>query len=149
MEKVLEKKLANGVVFTCYDASRRMAGDRWLVRLRCTASLPFDDGMRRLCAGDDEESVYVREQLSGGLEFEMDMEKVFVDQQERDGVFAGLLERAEENLLDYMAKESFIHGLLAKKQAEYRERYRLRRQDASYDYLDDDDGPADFSDCFK
>ena len=146
-----ERTLANGVTIRYLNESKKLAGDRWLVKLRCHATIPIQEWMREAMAGPGPENRFCRDHIlsAGVLHHDIVRERNFIDAKEREGLFTELLDSLETTTLGYLASEPFVRQLFAKKHAEAKQ---LFTQQGHADHqVDDDDppGPADFSDCFR
>lgn len=158
MEKeciLLEKQqLANNLSVFLYDLSRKVAADRWLIKIKCVASirLPEDFFEEKLKESDDPDLVYdIKEKFGGNLSCELVRELNFVDEDDKDGSIIFLMDSLKENSIDYMGRESFLRKLLAKKYNEYKQEIQTRTKLGlkEEDEEDEDEGPADFSTCFQ
>lgn len=145
----VQKELANGVTITYLDESKKVAADRWLVKLRCRVSTSRQGWMGEALAGNDPQSVFCREGLGEQLVHETVMERNFIDEKEREGVLATMVTSLEETMGRYVATEGFVRQLFAKRLAELGEQFRQPRAVAPPDEADDPPGPADFSACFR
>jgi len=141
-----EKKMSNGVVLTYVDESREITGDRWLVRLCCSASFPLQVWMEdeiNLCGAEKE---FVLEQLGRTLRHEFAWECQFVDHSEKDEKMAELIERMDD-ISAYLSSNDFATKLFNKRITELKTAYAQRK------HVKENCGPCeepkDFSDCFK
>lgn len=146
-----EKKLANGLQLSFHDHSRPLAGDRWLVELRCTAEYPLSaDLIGELVEPDAELKAAMVQRLGDSLEFTVRHHRQFVDQREKDQVLTAMLARVKEHLLNYMAKPDFPARLFQDTCRRLREECLLaRHQGAMADQEPEEEGPADFSALFR
>lgn len=147
-------ELNNNLSVSLYDLSRKVAGDRWLIRIKCiaTAGLPEEFFKKKLEAEDDPGLVDdIKEKFGGTLSFEMSRELNFVDENDKDGVTVYLMDSLRNNTIDYIGRESFLDKLLAKKYEEFRREILTGRELGLTDQEEDDEdeGPADFSACFR
>lgn len=150
MELMTDRALANGARLRCEDLSKKVAGDRWLVRLRCVLTCPPAPWMEADIDGSDDESAWLRHELADGLRFEQEFERNFVDEGDREEILAGFLERVEAMAAGYLGGEAFVRHLFTRRLAELRQQYvveKARGREAAVE--EDDDGPADFSHCFR
>ena len=141
-----KKKMANGVVLTYEDESREIVGDRWLVRLCCSVSVPLSAWMEdeiNLCGAEKE---FILEQLDGQLRHEFVWERQFVDQDEKDKRLAELVERMDD-ISVYLNVDDFAAKLFRKRLTELKSSYSCR-QPLTDDYEPCEE-PTDFLDCFK
>ncbi len=145
----MEKELTNGMTISCHDESKKLAADRWLVKLRYRAAIPLQEWMREALAGDDPQTVFCREQLGGQLVHEIVMERNFIDEADREGVLAEIIEHLESTVLGYLSKEAFVRQLFTIKLAEGAQVYAQQGWPQRVEEGEDPPGPADFSDCFR
>lgn len=143
------KKLTNGMTITYQDESKRLAADRWLVKLRCLAAIPLQGWMREALAGDDPPTVFSRERLGGQLAHEIVMERNFIDEADKERVLAELIAQLERTAFEYLAKETFVRQLFTIKMAEASRLYAQQGWTPKLDEEEDSPGPADFSACFR
>ncbi len=148
-------ELSNKLSISLYDLSRKVAADRWLVRIKCvaSASLPEEFFEKMLAEEDDRELVKdIREKFGGSLTFEAVRELNFVDDDDKDKSVAFLMDSLKGNSVDYMGRESFLEKLLFKKYDEFRQEIQTRRELCLVEKEGDDneeEGPVDFSSCFR
>lgn len=147
----MKEKLTNGITLSYYDESKKIAGDRWLVKLRCQASIPLQEWMVDALSGDDRQCVFCREQFNGQLHHETITERNFIDDEEKDTVLMQLRNCFDDDALRYLAKEIFVRQLFTKKQKECIELYHLQLKTSLLPEVGDEDGPdpVDFSACFQ
>ncbi len=118
---VEEIGLPNGLKAEFYDCSRRLAGDRWYICLLTRVPVhvreqDFEDYaescdiFREFCA-----------HTGGIVHFEVKKERNFIDEREKDEVFASLLNRQKAQLA-YMGHSNFARGVIRRHLAEYKER---------------------------
>jgi hypothetical protein len=152
---IKEKKLSNSMRFKLYDHSRRLAADRWLIRLRGEGRIALG---AELCAGmgegDSELQGVIRERLGDELVFTMKKERHFVAEEEKQEVLSELLAQVDNHLLAYLAKPSFPAKLFRRRYEELKarifiEREQERRATADKEEDEENEGPADFSSCFR
>lgn len=146
-------QLTNKLEVSLYDHSRKVAGDRWLVKVKCVASaeLPQDFFSKKFDEENDPELVdEIKDRFGKNLLFEINRELNFVDENEKDESIVFLIGSLKENMIDYMGRKSFIDKLLLKKYNEYRQEVLTRK---NFEFTDqnekEDEGPADFSSCFR
>ncbi len=124
MEELLVEKLAlaNGLDVYFYDCSRKIAGDRWYVKL--LARIPVETNKERFERLGGEPHLYddFVEATGGIVNFELHKERNFVDEREKDQVFKAILSRLKEHALDYMAHEDFADKFLKREIQAFMER---------------------------
>jgi len=145
----MEKELANGMTATYLDESKKLAADRWLVKLRCRIAMPLQGWMLEEMAGDAPQTLFCREQFAGCLAHEVAMERNFIDAADREKVMAEMIERLEDTMLGYLAKEVFVRQLFTVKLAEFTRRYAQQGWTERLEDGGDIAEPADFSACFR
>jgi hypothetical protein len=149
MNLVDEKELGNGAVLAIFDESKEITGDRLMVKLRFVISLPWSGWMDELLNNEEGESEAIRQEL-GELTFEITKERIFVDQDEKEAVIQILTDEVNSNILSYLSQQSFVEKLFKKRLLELKDRKAARPDSAILDEShEEDDGPADFSACFK
>lgn len=148
----MDKKLANGLAIRYQDESKKLAADRWLIKLRCQAFIPVQDWMREALAGDDPCTAFCRRELGKHLAYEVVLERNFIDECEGERVRQELVGAFESSVLSYLEKEVFVRQLFATHRVALEERYaRLAWSEAGsvVEEGDETPGPADFSACFR
>ena len=114
--------LPNGLSVDVYDYSRKVAGDRWLVGLTIRIDIQVSEA--DFDEFEDGKELYkkFREEHGDHVTFEIKKEHNFIDQREKDEIFAQLLNSIKENALKYMGHEKLAAGFRRKKLAEFKER---------------------------
>ena len=117
MEEKLIKTidLENGLELKLYDASRKLAGDRWLVSLIARIEIPTnklllkEDGSPLLNIDE------VRKALGEKLLFEQKREKIFIDEKEKDEVLKEIQDFFLSCSLSYFSHSDFPKKYVLKK----------------------------------
>lgn len=124
MEQILitEENFDNGVTLRLYDASRKLAGDRWLVCLAVCALVPVREEAQTGA------STTFRQALGEQVVFERKRERHFIDEREKENVFNHLLENFRSMTHDYLAHPQFPARFVQKAFREYLAKERLRDQ---------------------
>ncbi len=142
--------LANGIRIEVIDESRRVAGDRWYIRLvfritvaPCTAAdcLEQMKATGRLTE-DQMEQVTDRDWCRTIVR-----ERNFVAEQEADMVRSRLRQDFDATMLAYLGKPSCAMRIIDEQLRNCD--CRAAGQDNPFAELDSDDGPADFSFLFR
>ncbi|MFA7383842.1 MAG: hypothetical protein WC001_10370 [Desulfurivibrionaceae bacterium] len=155
MEIIAQRSLENKMTLTVYDQSKKMVGDRWLIKIICEAELPVDEGFfARLPEADLALQTEVREKMAGSVKFCATKERTFVAETERAALVAGMVADILTNMVTYLNKPGFPEKLFARKYEELRKacemaRHYRRLQEEERKGDDPEEGPADFSACFK
>lgn len=111
-ERLIETKtLANGLELSIYDASRKIAGDRWYVAMVARVAVP-------VCGVDTVPVGEARQALGDTVVFEQRRERNFIDDNERDAVFGDLCRIFSDGTGAYVAHADFPARFIKKKLAE-------------------------------
>ncbi|MFN2367134.1 MAG: hypothetical protein ABR523_11850 [Desulfurivibrionaceae bacterium] len=151
MKIVSEQNLDNSLCIRITDQSRRIAADRWYIKMVCEVKMPLTDEHLEKMRADEgpEQFSAIRRLLGDEITMELVQERNFVDEAARQDVISGMLASIDENISGYLASASFparFFGL----------RYRQAKKLSQLETVvpgdepreDEDDGPADFSACF-
>jgi hypothetical protein len=153
MEIIEQRSLENNMTLTVYDQSKKMAGDRWLIKIVCEAKLPVDDGFfSRVPEEDIALQAEVREAMAGLVTFSVTKERTFVAETERAALVELMVTEIMANMVGYLNRLEFPEKLFACKYRELRESCATARHYRNLPDADgagNDDEPADFSACFK
>ena len=151
MEILEERQLANGLTVTVYDQSKKIAGDRWLVKICCEARIPVsEDFFSRHPESDPKVLAEVQAKMDGHVTFTVSKERNFVDDAEKEGILSAMVEQVSAHMVDYLANPKFPEKLFFSKYQELKQTCLVDRQYRMNAVVDEDDeGPADFSACFK
>ncbi len=115
-------QLPNGLTAEVYDYSRRVAGDRWLVGLIIRIDIEVTESDFEEFENGRELFEKFREEHVDCVTFEIKKERNFIDQREKDEIFAALLNSIKENTLKYMGHERLAYAYRRKKLEEFKER---------------------------
>jgi len=139
-------KLANGVIIESRDESKSIVGDRWMVRVRFVITVPRQEWMENMAA---KEGVAVAEVCADKqpLSLELVKERVFVAEDSREETVRSIIDEMHANIVKYVELDGFAEKLFLKRLAEAKEARRFAPSPP--DDMDEDDGPADFSACFR
>ena len=121
---ITEETLENGVTLRLFDASRKLAGDRWLVALEACALVPVKENEIM----EDEktgESISIRLAMGEQISFEQKRERYFIDERHKDSVFNQMLESFRFSIRDYLAHPQFPSRFVKKSIQDYLEKKRL------------------------
>jgi len=146
-----QQNLANGMALTFYDCSRPVAADRWFVKVRAELSMALPERVWQGVAEEDQGLLAaVRECMGEAVVLQLVRERNFIDAAERESVIGELIEQVESNLGSYLADPAFPDRLFSRQYSELRQQCLLSRQVVSpAGDADEDEGPADFSHCFR
>lgn len=148
--KILESiMLANGIKVTIYELSKKIAADRWLIKVKCEAALNVQDD--QFDALDDAElASAMKRDCANTVIHNLFRERNFIDEKEKGEVLQELFDQLTENVRAYMGGELFARKLFEKKVEEFRLKYQMQKEmERVATTEEEDDGPADFSACFR
>ncbi len=145
-----EKKLANSLNIKITDHSRLIAADRWYVKIVCSVVMTLTDKHFADHHGDDSELFsLIRRRMGDELSMDLVQERNFIDAEVREEVSRELLARISENMTGYLAAESFPGRFFDIRYEEVKKACLVDMARGTDDHEEDDDGPADFSACFR
>ena len=109
MEEKLIKNidLENGLELKLYDASRKLAGDRWLVSLIARMEIPISDSLLKEDVSPLLNVDEVRKVLGEKLLFEQKREKIFIDERKKDEVLKEIQDFFLSCSLSYFSHSDF------------------------------------------
>lgn len=155
MTIIEQRSLENKMTLTVDDQSKKMVGDRWLVKIICEAELLLaEDFFSRLPETDLDLQAEVREKMAGSVKFLVTKERTFIAESERAALVERMVTEILTNMVIYLNKPGFPEKLFARKYEELRKacdtaRHYRRLQEEDCDIDDAEEGPPDFSACFK
>lgn len=133
------------------DESKKMAADRWLVKLKCEASLPLTESyFDHLSLDDADFLIFLRERLGSNLSYVISKERTFVDENDKDEIYGDMLTELQESTVSYIGSSLFPQKLFESHFEKLKKEYDVKKEmDMLEEDDEDDDGPADFSACFQ
>ena len=103
--------LANGIQVTFYDLSRRIAADRWLVKIKCESVLKVQE--EQFDAIDDSDlASAMKQDCSSTVIHTIFRERNFIDESEKDGILQELFSQLSENARTYMEQAGKVIQLI-------------------------------------
>ncbi|UCD78264.1 MAG: hypothetical protein JSW26_23085 [Desulfobacterales bacterium] len=99
--------LENGLILEMYDQSRKVAGDRWLVKLVAKIDIPID--RLQTDAGEirADDFKVLQASLGNCIRFQQGRERNFVDGRQKNAVFNDLLNSFLTSSQRYLAHPDF------------------------------------------
>ena len=143
-----DEQLANGVVVRFYDESRRVAGDRWQVKVRCDAVVSVSESFWSLVSGGPELIEEIRAALGGEIILTNVTERNFISAEEKEVLVAEIVSRARKNIFGYLADPGFPERYFERCFKEAREEIERKKREVWAPDNEAIDEPVDFSHLF-
>ncbi|MFC1813524.1 hypothetical protein ACFL03_12635 [Thermodesulfobacteriota bacterium] len=99
--------LENNMQLNFYDESRKLAGDRWLVSLVIHMEIPVKEALLHDAHSSTETVEEVEKVLGEKVLFEQKRERIFIDEDDKETVFAELNDNFIARTLKYLSRKSF------------------------------------------
>lgn len=123
MEQPLQSiLLENGLTLELMDFSRRVAGDRWNIRVKASIGMCVEDVLNKSHQGHRKEEI--ENVLGKQVVFEKEMIRNFIDEREKQAVVDQLCRSFLENAMTYLSRQHFAERFLFK---QYRETLESKR----------------------
>lgn len=126
-EKIFERRqLPNGMELVLYDCSRVLAGDRWLVELRCESYIPIPENWWETVTAED--TIYlpaIRKMLGERLVFTTSRKRNFVPAAEKSAIFGQIVQQLYDAVLAYLNRPHFPLRLFQKEYRDCRQKVLL------------------------
>ena len=141
----------NGITITVFDRSRKIAADRWLVKVKCMVESGV---VVKSCQAGASGPEFVGEE-SSKTEIPKTFSKVFwrernfIDDKEREHVLADLVQQMKETVFPYLRRGKTAEKLRNPGSHPHDEPASRKDSGNPFAHLDQDDGPADFSSLFR
>ena len=114
-EKLIKTlELKTGLQLKIYDASRTMAGDRWLVSLIARMEIPVTKVLEKNDSHPKENANEIKDVLGERVIFEQKRDRIFVDIKEKDSVFKEMHDLFLGSSKDYLSRETFPKQFILK-----------------------------------
>jgi len=114
---IREIPLENNLRVHLYDGSRRLAGDRWLVRLIARIHMPIE-AIWTPQPNDAVSKTALKEALGETPVFETAKTRHFIDEREKEEIFQSMQEQLLRHSLPYLGHPDFARRFLLKQYAE-------------------------------
>lgn len=144
-----DEQLANGVVLRFYDESRRVAGDRWQVKIRYDAVVLVLENFWNLVSGEPEYIEEIRACLGTEIILTNVNERNFISAQEKDALVAEIVSSAQKNVFGYLAHPGFPERYFKRCFKEAREKIERKKREVRIPDNEDVEEPVDFSHLFS
>jgi aminopeptidase C len=118
-KRIKSIELENEMQLNFYDASVKLAGDRWLVSLIVRMEIPVKKVLIRDSVQSSEQVSEIEKVLGKNIRFEQKRERIFIDETKKEDVFKELCDNFLSNTFRYLSKKEFPKQYVLKK---YREK---------------------------
>ena len=149
MKHLEDEQLANGVVVRFYDESRRVAGDRWQVKVRYDAVVSVSETFWSPVSGESELIEEIRAALGGKIVLTNVNERNFISAEEKEVLVAEIVSRARKNIFGYLVDPGFPERYFKRCFIEAREEIERNKREVCVPDNEDVEEPVDFSHLFS
>ncbi|MES0349555.1 MAG: hypothetical protein ABUK19_02445 [Desulfobacteria bacterium] len=112
-ERLIDKmELKNGLTLECYDHSRPVAGDRWLVSFEARIDVPVNAECLESPDSENPSFDAIRKAVGERVTYSYEKSRHFIEETEKDKVFKGLKERFLETTLTYFSSAEFPRNII-------------------------------------
>jgi len=112
-------KLKNRMQLDIYDGSKKLAGDRWLIKLIARMEIPVSEAFLYNGSQSMETVNEIKNVLGEKVFFEQKRERIFIDETEKETIFKELYDNFMSNTVQYLSNDAFPKKYILKK---YREK---------------------------
>lgn len=110
--------LENGMQLNFYDASRKIAGDRWQISLIVRMEIPITDVLIKDPDQSTQSVNEIKTVLGENVLFEQKRDRNFIDDAQKEEMFKELYDTFLNSTLVYLSNEAFPRKYIAKKYKE-------------------------------
>lgn len=115
-EKLIETiKLKNRMQLDIFDCSRKLAGDRWLIKLVARMKIPISEGLFQNISHSGETVNEIKNVLGEKVFFEQKRERIFIDKTEKETIFKEVYDSFMASTFDYLSNDAFPETYVLKK----------------------------------
>ena len=115
-EKLIETiKLKNRMQLDIFDCSRKLTGDRWLIKLVARMKIPLSELLFQNISHSGETINEIKNALGEKVFFEQKRERIFIDETEKETIFKEVYDSFMTSTLDYLANDAFPEKYVLKK----------------------------------
>ena len=114
--------LKNGLTLKFMDESRKIAADRWYIRVWVTIDIPVDKKWFSDGSVDDDRFARIADRLGDRVVFRQKKERNFISDNVKDQVVQDICDRTLETNLTYMGSDSFPAKFISKVYTEQKSR---------------------------
>lgn len=113
-------KLENGLNLEFHDSSKKIAGDRWQVKLTVRVEIPVNDYLQNIEAEMNVDDV--KKILGKSIYYEKNMVRNFIDNKEKEKLLNGFCDSFLKSTLSYLSEPNFPKRFIVKNYNEYKSR---------------------------
>ncbi len=152
MKLISEQNLDNSLCIKITDQSRRIAADRWYIKMVCEVKMSLTDEHLEKIRADEGPELFsaIRRLLGDEITMELVQERNFIDEAARQEIGSGMLASIDDNISGYLASASFPARFFGLR---YRQAKKLSQMETvppgDEPGEEEEEGPADFSACFS
>ena len=122
-EKQIKKiKLGENIFLEIYDASKKLAGDRWQVLMVARVEIPISETLMAAGGQLAEELDDLKATLGETVVFEQKSARIFIAASEQNKVFDEVLNGFLKTSLPYLSRPEFFRRFVYKKYREAKEK---------------------------
>lgn len=107
--------LENGMQLKLYDASKKLAGDRWLVSAIIKMEIPVKEIMSKKNDVTRTQLDNMVDMLGEAVHFEQKTERIFIDKNEKEQVFDEISHHFITSTIPYLSRQAFCEQFILKK----------------------------------
>ena len=108
-------QLENRMQLDIFDCSRKLAGDRWLIKLVARMTIPISKAIFHSSSHPEEAINEIKSALGENVLFEQKRERIFIDKAEKEIVFNELYDSFISSTVDYLSNHAFPEKYVLKK----------------------------------
>lgn len=114
--------LENSMQLNIFDGSRKLAGDRWLVKMIARIEIPVSEVLIQDGQQSKESVDEIIKVLGEKVLFEQKRERIFVDETEKETIFEEVYDIFLNSTLTYLSNKEFPRRYVLKKYREESEK---------------------------
>ena len=99
--------LENGLTLELLDASRLLAGDRWLVHLVARMEIPLTPDLLDEVPDGDQLCAVLRQESGDRLEYRADLKKHYVDEKDHERILGEFQDIVRREKMPYLSHPDF------------------------------------------
>ncbi|WP_156915948.1 hypothetical protein [Desulfatirhabdium butyrativorans] len=115
--------LENGLLLQLMDRSRRIAADRWHIRIKAFIDISVQDALRNTRSYDQKEEI--ENVLGKQVLYEKEMIRNFIDEKEKQAVINQVCSSFLENAMTYLSRQHFAERFVLRQYKEMLEKKRI------------------------